>query len=161
MEQVNKNRHAASCMICQHEKRADIEADYLHWLPYRDIMGRYFPDRAIDDNSISIFKQSALRHARVFGLEQKRTRNVLSALGVIAERGLDSLNGMQITPKITLEALKEISNLTKEKEALIADSKAKQDIPGSRNMLLKELLQTLDKKEDEEDEGSHQAARPQ
>ena len=133
---VNQNRHAAACLICQHSNLLDIELDFTHWLSYREIMLRYYPDRPTTDESMITFRQSLYRHAQVFGLDKKRNSNVLAALGRIAERGLDSLNGQKIAPHTTIEALKEISKI-KEDSAPVESNQA--DIPDSRDSLLREL----------------------
>lgn len=112
MEPANLARHQALCTICQSEHKADIESDYIHWHSYRELVERYFPDKA-PDLYLDNFKVSMLRHVRLFGLDIKKAKNVISALTKVAEQGMSSLNGQKITPNITIDALKEIDKVAK------------------------------------------------
>lgn len=61
---INLVKHSASCSICHHDKRADIELDYIHCIPWATICERY---TGLADPQIQ-------RHAIALGLNKKRDR---------------------------------------------------------------------------------------
>jgi hypothetical protein len=72
-------RHKRSCSICRHEKRKEIEADFISWQSPATIAREYgLTDRA-----------SVYRHAHALGLFGKRQRNVRAALERIIEKAGD------------------------------------------------------------------------
>lgn len=153
---VNQNRHAALCSICKHPELVNIEADYVHWYSARDIMVRYFPDKTEGD--FDGFRHSLARHGQVTGLDAKKSRNVLSALNKIAERGLDSLNNQKIAAHTTIEALKEISKMSEPAGSSASRSLGiiTSQIPDNREDVMAEVVEMLGvkKEEDPQDGGS-------
>jgi len=77
---VNLGRHQTFCKVCQHEKRAEIEAAFINWEPPYKITEAY----GLTDRT------TLYRHAWAFGLMEKRRRNVRAALENLIERGLSS-----------------------------------------------------------------------
>jgi hypothetical protein len=72
-------RHKRSCSVCRHEKRKEIEADFISWQSPATIAQEYgLADRA-----------SVYRHAHALGLFGKRQRNVRAALEKIIEKAGD------------------------------------------------------------------------
>jgi hypothetical protein len=73
---VNLGRHQLGCNICNHEKCAQIEADFLSWKSPIKICIEYgLADRT-----------TIYRHAWALGLMEKRRRNVRAALEHIIEK---------------------------------------------------------------------------
>jgi hypothetical protein len=73
---VNIGRHQRNCTVCAHEKREEIEADFLNWKsPIRIAQEYGLADR-----------QNIYRHAYALGLFEKRRRNIRAALEVIIEK---------------------------------------------------------------------------
>jgi hypothetical protein len=72
-------RHRRACSICGHEKRAEIESEFVSWRSPAAIAQEYgLADRT-----------SVYRHAHALGLFAKRQRNVRAALEKIIERAGD------------------------------------------------------------------------
>jgi hypothetical protein len=73
---INLGRHQVGCNVCNHEKREQIEADFLSWKSPIEICTEYgLADRT-----------TIYRHAWAFGLMEKRRRNVRAALECIIEK---------------------------------------------------------------------------
>ena len=73
---VNLGRHQYNCTVCAHEKREEIEADFLSWKsPIRIAQEYGLADR-----------QNVYRHAYALGLFEKRRRNIRVALETIIEK---------------------------------------------------------------------------
>jgi hypothetical protein len=73
---VNLGRHQVGCNICNHERCAQIEADFLSWKSPIKICAEYgLADRT-----------TIYRHAWALGLMEKRRRNVRAALEHIIEK---------------------------------------------------------------------------
>jgi len=73
---VNIGRHQKNCTICHHEKREEVERDFVAWHSPAAIATCYgLADRA-----------SVYRHAHALGLFPKRQRNVRAALEKIIEK---------------------------------------------------------------------------
>ncbi len=72
---VNRGRHEHQCRICSHSKRDEIEQAFIAWVSPAQIAKRY-----------SVSRDGLYRHAHVFGLMDKRRRNVRAALERIIER---------------------------------------------------------------------------
>jgi len=76
---VSLGRHKRCCTICAHEQKEEIEQDFVAWRSPIAIAEEYgLADR------ISVY-----RHARAFGLFEKRKRNVRAALERIIEKSGD------------------------------------------------------------------------
>jgi hypothetical protein len=75
-EPVSLGRHKRVCTICAHEKRAEIEADFVNWKSPALIADEYgLADRT-----------TVYRHAHALGLMAKRKRNLHAALEKIIEK---------------------------------------------------------------------------
>jgi hypothetical protein len=72
---VSKGRHEHQCRVCAHAHRADIEHEFVNWVSPARIAKKY-----------GISRDGLYRHAHVFGLMDKRRRNVRAALERIIER---------------------------------------------------------------------------
>src|SRR5271165_4525875 len=72
---VNRGRHEHQCRICSHPKRDAIEQAFIAWVSPVQIAKKY-----------SVSRDGVYRHAHVFGLMDKRRRNVRAALERIIER---------------------------------------------------------------------------
>lgn len=57
-------RHSRKCKICNHEKKDEIEEDYLNWKPVKDIFAEYI-----------IPERSFYRHVQALGLDKKKHEN--------------------------------------------------------------------------------------
>jgi hypothetical protein len=75
-KRVSLGRHGRYCKICNHENRAEIEADFVNWKGLSGIT-REFGLR----NRMNIY-----RHAHALGLFEKRRRNLRAVLERIIER---------------------------------------------------------------------------
>jgi hypothetical protein len=76
---VSIGRHRSNCTICAHEKREEIEREFVNWTGPTSIAEAYgVADRA-----------SIYRHAHAFGLFAKRERNIRAALEKIIEKAGD------------------------------------------------------------------------
>jgi hypothetical protein len=76
---VNPGRHAAACNVCNHDKRAEIEAEFLSWKSPQKICEEY----GLQDRT------TVYRHAWALGLMEKRRRNVRAALERMIEKSGD------------------------------------------------------------------------
>ena len=75
-ETVSRDHHSRQCTICAHEKRTEIERDFVSWHSPTAIAVEYaLPDRG-----------TVYRHAQAFNLFAKRQRNVRAALERIIEK---------------------------------------------------------------------------
>ena len=72
---VSKGRHEHQCRICSHPKRDEIEQAFIAWVSPAEIAKEH-----------SVSRDGVYRHAHVFGLMDKRRRNVRTALERIIER---------------------------------------------------------------------------
>jgi hypothetical protein len=72
---VSKGRHEAQCCICSHPRREEIEQTFVNWASVARIAEEY-----------SVSRDGIYRHAHVFGLMDKRRRNVRAALERIIEK---------------------------------------------------------------------------
>jgi len=72
---VSKGRHEQQCRVCRNALRADIEEAFVNWVSPARIARQY-----------SVSRDAIYRHAHVFGLMDKRRRNVRTALERIIER---------------------------------------------------------------------------
>jgi hypothetical protein len=82
------------CKICQHPQRADIEMDYIHYIPMKVIEQRY-----------NIFQQNLDPHARAYNLREKRDRK--SFYNYI----MDHYTISKITAENALEAAKQLDRI--------------------------------------------------
>ena len=71
---VSKKRHAGACTICNHADKETIEASYVNWKSPTALCKEYGLDR-----------MTLWRHANLFGLVEKRQRNIRAALSKIVE----------------------------------------------------------------------------
>jgi hypothetical protein len=70
------NRHMAHCLVCSHERRAEIESDFIEWKSPAVIAADYgLADR-----------MNVYRHAHALGLFNKRRQNIRASLEKIIER---------------------------------------------------------------------------
>jgi hypothetical protein len=76
---VNIGRHRTNCTICAHEKREEIEREFVNWMGATAIAEAY----GIVDRS------TVYRHAHAFDLFAKRQRNIRAALEKIIEKAGD------------------------------------------------------------------------
>ena len=72
---VSRGRHQQQCRICSHPKRDEIEQAFIAWTSPAEIAKKH-----------SVSRDGVYRHAHVFGLIDKRRRNVRAALERIIER---------------------------------------------------------------------------
>src|SRR5271157_751092 len=72
---ISRDRHEHQCRICSHPKRDEIERTFIAWVSPVQIAKEY-----------SVSRDGVYRHANVFGLMDKRRRNVRAALERIIER---------------------------------------------------------------------------
>ena len=72
---VSRGRHEHQCRICRHARRTDIEDAFIGWI-----------SPALIAKKFGISRDGVYRHAHVFGLTDKRRRNVRAALERIIER---------------------------------------------------------------------------
>jgi len=75
---VNQGRHSAQCAICKHDRRLEIEEEFLAWKSPQKIAKDY-----------GICRDGIYRHARAFKLLEPRRQNVKAALEKIIERAGD------------------------------------------------------------------------
>lgn len=76
---ISLGRHRMNCTICAHEKREEIEQEFIAWKSPTLIATNYdLADRT-----------SIYRHAHAFGLMEKRRRNVRAALERMIEKSGD------------------------------------------------------------------------
>lgn len=88
---VNVGRHEYACKICNHEDRAQIEADFISWKSPVNICAEYgLADRT-----------TIYRHAWAFGLMEKRKRNVRAAL----ERMIEKAGDVEVTASAVVAAI--------------------------------------------------------
>jgi hypothetical protein len=67
-------RHETRCSVCPHEKRAEIEADFIAWNNVEEMAKEY-----------GVTKDAIRRHARALDLNGKRDKNIRAALCRIVE----------------------------------------------------------------------------
>jgi hypothetical protein len=75
-KRVSLGRHRRNCTVCAHEKRQEIEAEYVAWKS---------PARIAEEYGLAD-RTSVYRHAHALGLVEKRKRNVRAALERIIEK---------------------------------------------------------------------------
>ena len=90
---VNLGRHRRYCKICSHERRDEIEQDFIAWKSPIAIAEEYgLADR-----------MNVYRHANALGLFEKRRRNIRAALERIIERAGD----VEVTASAVVAAIQE------------------------------------------------------
>jgi len=88
---VSLGRHKANCTVCAHEKREEIEAEFVTWRSPVVIATDYgLADR-----------MNVYRHARALGLFAKRERNVRAAL----ERIIEKAGEVEVTASAAVAAI--------------------------------------------------------
>jgi hypothetical protein len=88
---ISLGRHRANCTVCAHEKREEIEAEFVTWRSPALIATDYgLADR-----------MNIYRHARALGLFAKRERNVRSAL----ERIIEKAGEVEVTASAAVAAI--------------------------------------------------------
>lgn len=100
MPKTDPWRHTSRCAVCRHKSRAEIETLFREWKPQTEIAKRYGVDR-----------QAVYRHARAFGLFEKRSNNVRSILSAVIERGGAQLARSSVSPAVTVAAAVALSKL--------------------------------------------------
>jgi hypothetical protein len=73
---VSLGRHKRNCTVCAHERREEIEREFINWTGATAIAKDY---GLVDRTTV-------YRHAHAFGLFAKRQRNVRAALEKIIEK---------------------------------------------------------------------------
>ena len=76
---VSLGRHKTNCTVCAHERREEIEQEFIAWRSPTQIAIDY----ALADRT------SIYRHAHAYGLMEKRRRNVRAALEKMIEKSGD------------------------------------------------------------------------
>jgi hypothetical protein len=94
---INLGRHQRNCSICHHERRAEIEAEFVAWRSPASIAEEY----GLADRS------SVYRHAHAFGLFAKRQRNVRAAL----ERIIEKSGEVDVTASAVVAAIQTYSKI--------------------------------------------------
>ena len=87
-------RHKLRCKICHHEKRQDIELDYVHFIPYKTICERY-----------NINTMNLQHHAIAVGLMDKRDRKAFY------NHMLSNFNPDKISAENAIEAAKQLDRI--------------------------------------------------
>jgi hypothetical protein len=91
---VNLGRHRRYCKICSHERRDEIEQDFIAWKSPIAIAEEYgLADR-----------MNVYRHANALGLFEKRRRNIRAALERIIERAGD----VEVTASAVVAAIQSV-----------------------------------------------------
>jgi hypothetical protein len=92
-----EERHQRKCLVCHHPDREEIEEEFIHW---RDVWYLAKQYDIADPRSID-------RHARVFGLVERRRENRRYMLDRILENGPG-----KVTPDSVIQAIRAYSCLT-------------------------------------------------
>ena len=92
-----EERHQRKCLICHHPDREEIEEEFIHW---RDVWYLAKQYDIADPRSID-------RHARAFGLVERRRENRRYMLDRILENGPG-----KVTPDSVIQAIRAYSCLT-------------------------------------------------
>jgi hypothetical protein len=120
---VNVGRHEANCTICAHEKRDEIEREYVAWKSPAAIAAEYaLPDRA-----------SIYRHVQAFELGAKRARNIRAAL----ERIIEKVGDAEVTASAGVAAIQAYAKI----------NAAGQWVERSESVNLNELFERMSKAE--------------
>jgi hypothetical protein len=89
---VNPRRHEASCKVCSHPQKDDVERDFVNWNS---------PDVIAKEYGLTN-RASVYRHAHATGLFAKRTRNIRAALEKIIEKaGEVQVNASAVVSAVT------------------------------------------------------------
>jgi hypothetical protein len=92
-----EERHQRKCLVCHHPDREEIEEEFIHW---RDVWYLAKQYDIADPRSID-------RHARAFGLVERRRENRRYMLDRILENGPG-----KVTPDSVIQAIRAYSCLT-------------------------------------------------
>lgn len=87
-------RHSFKCSICHHAKRLDIEMDYTHWIPWKEITKRY-----------GVNAWSIGAHARSRKLDKERDRRHFY------EYMMSNFNAGKISAENAIEASKQLDRI--------------------------------------------------
>jgi hypothetical protein len=93
---VSRGRHEHQCRICRHARRTDIEEAFVGWTS---------PARIA--KSLGISRDGLYRHSHVFGLMDKRRRNVRAAL----ERLIEKAGEVDVTAAAVVAAVQAYSKI--------------------------------------------------
>jgi hypothetical protein len=93
---VSKGRHEHQCRICSHPKRDEIEHTFIAWVSPAEVAKKF-----------SISRDGLYRHAHVFGLMDKRRRNVRAAL----ERIIEKAGEVEVTAAAVVAAVQAYSKI--------------------------------------------------
>src|SRR5271165_287321 len=93
---VSRGRHENQCRVCRHTRRTDIEEDFVNWASLAQIAKKY-----------SVSRDGVYRHAHVFGLTDKRRRNVRAAL----ERIIEKAGEVDVTAAAVVAAVQAYSKI--------------------------------------------------
>lgn len=94
---VSIGRHRRNCSVCSHERRDEIEAEFVAWRSPATIAAEF----GLTDRT------SVYRHAHAFGLFAKRQRNVRAAL----ERIIEKAGEVDVTASAVVAAVQAYSKI--------------------------------------------------
>lgn len=94
---MKASRHERDCQICRHERREDIERDFVEWES---------PARLARQYKLGS-RSTVYRHARAFDLFSKRDRNIRAALGRIIEK----VGNVRVTGATVVAAVAALSKI--------------------------------------------------
>lgn len=98
--QVSLGRHKRNCSICAHERRGEIESEFISWRSPSMIATEF----GLGDRS------AIYRHARALGLFAKRQKNVRAAL----ERIIEKAGEVDVTASSVVAAIQAYSKINAE-----------------------------------------------
>ncbi len=93
---VNRGRHEHQCRICRHTRRTEIEEAFVGWVSPARIAKKF-----------GVSRDAVYRHAHVFGLMDKRGRNVRAAL----ERIIEKAGEVDVTAAAVVAAIQAYSKI--------------------------------------------------
>jgi hypothetical protein len=96
---VSLGRHQTLCTICHHDKRDEIEQDFISWGSINRMAKDY-----------GVTRDSLYRHAHALRLFLKRQRSVKAALERIIERAED----VEVTASAIVQAIAAFSKINSE-----------------------------------------------
>jgi hypothetical protein len=87
------NRHKGQCTVCSHEKCKEIESAFVAWES---------PEKIATEFGLG-HRTAVYRHAKVFGLNERRQQNIRVPLERIIERASDP--ALQVTGATVVQAI--------------------------------------------------------
>ena len=105
VKSISARRHSGKCLVCHHQQRHEIEHKYL------DFESEY---KIASEHGVS--HDAVNRHAKYFGLDQRRAADTEKLLRAIIARGFSQLE--KVSGPLLMEAIKEFGKQAgKRKEA--------------------------------------------